>query len=284
MSNILVLGAGGMAGHVVSLYLRENRHDVDTLSARNALDKDTILLDVLDLNKLKGILGAKQYDVVVNCTALLIKDSEEKNDEAVYVNSFLPHFLESYYKHGKTKVIHISTDDVFSFENPPYKEDSAYDGRSFYGRTKALGELINDKDLTFRTSIVGPVMRANGSGLFNWFYVQKGEVPGYTNTFWNGVTTVELAKGIKAAIDQNLNGLYHFVPKNNISKFDLLQLFKEVFDRKDFSIKPVESSPINKALNNTRHDFNYQIPEYKTMISEMREWIKNHPELYGHYE
>lgn len=280
----MILGASGMSGHVISYYLRESGFTVDTIAGKNTLDKDTILVDVLDLNKLKDILRAEQYDVVINCIALLVKDSEEKSDEAIYINSFLPHFLERYYKKSKTKIIHISTDDVFSFISPPYQEESAYDGKSFYGRTKALGELINNKDLTLRTSIVGPALKANGSGLFNWFYIQKGEVPGYTTAIWNGVTTIELAKGIKAAIDQNLTGLYHFVPKNNISKFDLLKLFEEIFNKKDVNIKPIEGLNINKTLINTRKDFDYQISNYKTMVNEMSGWIKNHPKLYGHYE
>lgn len=284
MNNVLVLGAGGMAGHIVALYLTEKGFDVDTLSAKNAFDGNTRLVNVHNLGKFKEALSVKQYDVIVNCIALLVKDSEEKKDEAIYINSYLPRFLEHYFKDGKTKVIHISTDAVFSFKNPPYQEDSFCDGESFYGRTKALGEIINSKDLTLRTSIVGPVMREGAAGLFNWFYSQKGEVPGYTDALWSGVTTIELAKGIKAAIDQGLSGLYHFVPKEGVSKFDLLTLFKESFNRKDINLKPVEGFVVNNVLKNTRHDFDYKVSDYKTMINEMRAWIKNHPEFYGHYE
>jgi dTDP-4-dehydrorhamnose reductase len=282
--NILVLGAGGMAGHVITLYLRENGFSVDTLSAHNKLDEKTHLIDVTVDAELKDFLENNTYDVVVNCIALLTKPSEEQKALAVYLNAYLPRFLEEHYKDTKTKIIHISTDAVFATTHSPYKEDNKYSGESFYGRTKALGEIDNDKDVSFRLSIVGPSMQVDGSGLFNWFYSQKGEIQGYSNIVWNGITTTELAKAIMAAIEQNVTGIYHLSPKEDISKFDLLQLFKEIFERNDITVKPVEGSAIGTTLINTRKDFDYTIPDYKTMVSEMKTWIENHPKLYPHYE
>jgi dTDP-4-dehydrorhamnose reductase len=284
MKKILVLGASGMAGHVTSLYLRENGFKVDTLTASKPLDKDTHLIDVTEKSKFEAYLSSNTYDVVVNCIGVLVKQSEERKDLAVYINSYLPRFLENYYKNKETKVIHLSTDGVFSSHNPPYIETSSYDTHEFYGRTKALGEIINTKDLTFRMSIIGPDMSVDGIGLFNWFYSQKGEIKGYANVVWNGITTIELAKGIEAAINQNLTGLYHLVPQAGISKFKLLELFKEVFSRKDINIEPIES-PVgaNRTLTITRKDFDYEVPEYKGMITEMKSWIDNHPSLYRHY-
>lgn len=279
----MVLGAGGMAGHVVSLYLRENGFLVDTLSAKNALDKDTYLVDVTDTQKLKDVLAAKQYDVIINCIGLLVKQSEERKDLAVYLNAYLPHFLENYYKDTKTRIIHLSTDCVFSGKSAPYKEDSKYDGELFYDRSKALGEIINDKDLTFRMSIIGPDMNEAGIGLFNWFYKQTGEISGYTTAIWSGITTIELAKGIKAAIEQNLTGLYHLVPGSNISKHDLLGLFKEVFGRQDIDIKPAGDVKLDKTLINTRKDFSFEVADYKSMIEEMKDWITAHQAIYQHY-
>ena len=218
---VLVLGASGMAGHVVTLFLKENGYEVDSLAAKNKIDEKTTLLDVTDLSALKSFLNKNSYDVVVNCIGILVKESEERKALAILINSYLPHFLEALYSHKNTKVIHLSTDYVFASENAPYKEDSKYDGESFYGRSKALGEVINNKDLTFRMSIIGPDMRKDGIGLFNWFASQKGTISGYKGVLWSGVTTIELAKGIKKAIEQNLNGIYHLVPAKNISKYDL---------------------------------------------------------------
>lgn len=281
---VLVLGAGGMAGHTVALYLRDNDIEVDTLSAKTALDKNTHLVDVLDKPELSAVLKQTSYDAVINCIGILVKQSEEHKDLAVYINSYLPHYLESFYKNSKTKVIHISTDAVFSSENSPYTENADYNSKLFYGRSKALGEIINLKDLTFRTSIIGPDMNKEGTGLFNWFYSQKGDITGYTSALWNGVTTLELAKAILAALKQNLSGLYHLSPTESISKYDLLLLFKEVFTKQDVHIKSVPGSSTNTILVNTRKDFDFTIPEYRTMIHDMKAWIDQHPKLYRHYE
>lgn len=280
---VLVLGVGGMAGHVVALYLRENGFDVDTLSAHNALDKDTKLIDVTDQIRLGAALGADQYDAVINCIGILVKQSEARKDLAAYLNAYLPHFLENHYKGSSTKVIHLSTDCVFSGKNPPYKEDSTYDGELFYDRSKALGEVINNKDLTFRMSIIGPDMQESGIGLFNWFCAQSGQISGYSKAIWSGITTIELAKGIKAAIEQDLTGLYHLVPKNNISKLELLKLFKAVFGRKDIKINPTAGVMLDKTLINTRADFSFEVLDYEAMIEEMRDWIAAHQNIYKHY-
>lgn len=283
MTKVLVLGATGMAGHVVATYLAENSYSVATIALNGKLNDRTELIDVSDKLKLDKYLVAHQFDVIVNCIGLLVKNSEEHKDLAVYLNSYLPHYLEKKYENSETKIIHLSTDCVFSGTTPPYKEDSLYDGQTFYDRSKALGELNNDKDLTFRMSIVGPEIQEKGIGLFHWFYAQTGEVSGYTGSIWSGITTLQLAKGIDAAIKQNLTGLYHLVPQANITKFDLLELFKSTFGRDDISIKPVKGSPFDKTLINTRTDFNFEVPDYLTMINDMRDWVYKHREMYSNY-
>ncbi len=279
---VLVLGAGGMAGHVVSLYLKENGLTVDTQSARNTLDKDTHLIDAMDIQKLETLLEYNQYDVVINCIGLLVKQSEERKDLAVYLNAYLPHFLENYYKDSSTKIIHVSSNGVFASKGP-HQEEDIYDGNSFYGHSKALGEIINEKDLTLRLSIIGPEIRKDGTSLFNWFYNQTGTISGYTNVLWNGITTIELAKAICAALRQEITGIYHLVPNETISKFDLLQLFKEVFARKDVTINPIQGESSDSTLINTRKDFDFSVLPYDKMIEDMKVWISEHSRLYPHY-
>lgn len=283
---VLVLGASGMAGHVISLYLRGEGFTIDTISAKNMLDEHTFLLDVVDAKKFEEFLDSNQYDAVINCIGVLVKQSEEREDLAAYLNAYLPHFLEQYYKTRETKVIHLSSDCVFGNGKPPYKENSffgPYGANSFYDRSKGLGEIINDKDLTFRMSIIGPDMSKDGLGLFNWFWQQKGEISGYDKVIWNGVTTITLAKAIKAALEQNLSGVYHLVPKASISKFGLLQLLKKVFERSDMNIKPNSDVVLDRTLLNTRSDFKFDVPNYPEMIEEMKNWIKKYPKTYGHY-
>lgn len=110
---------------------------------------------------------------------------------------------------------------------------------------------------------------------------QKNSIYGYKNAFWTGVTTIELAKGIEALIQNNVTGLYHFVPNTKISKFDLLNIINEVFDKK-ITILPKEDYAVDKSLINTRTDFSYIVPDYKEMIEEMKKWIDKHADLYNY--
>ena len=282
--NILVLGAGGMAGHVISTYLREAGHSVTTLSANHKLDEDTQLIDVTNKLTFEAFLDNKNYDLIVNAIGLLVKNSQDRQDLASYINGYLPHQLEQKYKDTNTKIVHLSTDCVFSGLNGPYKENSLQDGELFYDRSKALGEIINNKDLTFRMSIIGPDIQPTGIGLFNWFYSQEGTISGYTKAMWNGVTTIELAKAINRSIETELTGLYHLVPNTNISKFELLKLFRESFNKDNVEITPDDREAPDKTLINTRTDFEYTVPSYPVMVTEMKQWVDTHPELYKHYE
>lgn len=280
---VLVLGAGGMAGHTVFTYLLEAGHDVSALSRSHAVAGDTALLDVTDTAALEAYLRRGAFDVVVNCVGMLVKASEERQDEAAYVNAYFPHQLERFYADTPTRVIHLSTDCVFSGANAPYRETSAYDGALFYDRSKALGEIRNDKDLTLRMSIIGPDRQPDGIGLFNWFSAQTGEVAGYTAAIWSGITTIELARGIDAAIAQNLSGLYHLVPPEGISKYELLRLIAATFGRSDIVVTPVVGTVRDMTLVDTRSDFDFSVRSYPSMVADMRTWILAHPELYPHY-
>lgn len=281
--NILILGASGMAGHMISTYLKEKKYTVFTLSGRKRFDSDTVLIDVLNTKQLAEYLSSHKFDLVINCIGLLIKECEENKAKAVLINAYLPHFLEDFYEDSQTKVIHLSTDCVFSGKHPPYYENSLSDGELFYDRVKAIGELRNEKDLTFRMSIIGPDCNPKGIGLFNWFMKQTEPIFGYNNVFWNGITTLELAKAIEFSITHNITGLYHLVPKESISKYNLLLLFKEIFQKDSLIVSPMEVETCNKQLINTRGDFDFQVSDYRTMIIDMKQWIEEHSLLYTHY-
>lgn len=282
--NILVLGSSGMAGHMVSLYLAQQGHKVTTQAHTKPLDKQTKLIDVHNIADLDELLNRNGFDAVVNCIGILVKDAENHKDRAVYINSFLPHHLEQVFNKKETQVIHISSDGVFSGQSGPYSEESPNDGRSFYGRTKSLGELDNEKDLTIRTSIIGPDLHSAGGSLLNWILQETGEVNGFEDVIWNGVTTLELAKVIEAALKQNLVGVLNLSPNNAISKYDLLRLIKDIFDLKSVSISPKSGNAADYTLLSERHDFRYDVPDYQVMMNDLKDWISKHPELYRHYE
>ena len=281
--HILIIGASGMTGHLITTYLKEKGYTVSTLSGHHPFDEQTVLIDLCDTTTLKDYLTNHHFDIIINCAGILIKDCETHPLRAILVNSYLPHYLETLYRYTETRIIHLSTDCVFSGTSGPYIETAPYDGTLFYDRTKALGELNNAKDLTFRMSIIGPDKNPHGIGLLNWFLQQEGTLSGYTHSYWNGITTLELAKAIEAAIKQNLSGLYHLVPSEVITKFELLNLFKHTFNRSNLTIIPTCTPISNKILINTRTDFNYKVASYPIMLKELAKWIEKHPNLYSHY-
>lgn len=279
----LVLGATGMAGHTISLYLKERGHDVTTFSTKPFKYCKNIIGDATNKSFVISMLQEGNYDVVINCIGVLNQDCDKEPSRAVYLNSYLPHLIADTIKNRKTKLIHMSTDCVFSGKHGSYSENSLRDGDSLYDRTKALGEVEDDKNLTFRNSIIGPDMKENGIGLFNWFMKQSGTVNGYTKAIWTGVTTLTLAKAMERAAIEDLTGIYNLVNNESISKFDLLGLFNKHMRNNQLTILPSETVNLNKSLVNTRKDFSFKVPSYEEMIIDMKEWINEHSELYPHY-
>lgn len=284
MKKVVVIGCKGMAGHVVKTWLESTGlYDVWGIARGIDSGQKLINLDVSNTKELESILDNGSFDVVINCIGLLNKTAEDNPELAVWFNSYFPQLLASYGKKHNFKLVHISTDCVFSGKEGGYKEDSFKNGIGFYAQSKALGEVINTKDLTFRTSIIGPELNENGIGLFHWFMSQNDEVFGYSEAYWSGVTTIELAKGIHEAIKQDLTGLYHFVNSSKISKFDLVNEFNSNFRDGGINIISKSDYKVDKSLINTRDDFNYTINSYKIMIKEMKNWILDYKNIYKHY-
>lgn len=281
MKTILVLGSSGMLGHVVTKYFEEKSYDVYNLSHRIKINERTEIMDVTNFSEFDKYLNKLKVDVIVNCMGILNEDAENNPDKAILLNSYLPRFLEKKYMNTKVKIIQISTDCVFSGKTGNYTENSFCDGDSIYARTKTLGEINNNKDLTIRTSIIGPDINEDGIGLFHWFMNQKGTIYGFKNAYWTGVTTIELAKGIEILIKNDVAGLYHFIPNEKISKYNLLNIIAEIFNR-NITIIPKEDYYVDKSLINTRTDFRYVIPTYHEMIEEMKNWIDKNPQLYSY--
>lgn len=281
LKTILVLGSSGMLGHVVTKYFEEKSYDVYNLSHRIKINERTEIMDVTNFSEFDKYLNKLKVDVIVNCIGILNEDAENNPDKAILLNSYLPRFLEKKYMNTKVKIIQISTDCVFSGKTGNYTENSFCDGDSIYARTKTLGEINNNKDLTIRTSIIGPDINEDGIGLFHWFMNQKGTIYGFKNAYWTGVTTIELAKGIEILIKNDVAGLYHFVPNEKISKYNLLNIIAEIFNR-NITIIPKEDYYVDKSLINTRTDCKYVIPTYREMIEEMKNWIDKNPQLYSY--
>ena len=281
--NFLVLGAGGMAGHTIAIYLKEQGHNVTGFARKKLNFVDTIIGDANDFNKLEEIIKIGKYDYVINAIGVLNQFAEENKANAVLINGYLPHFLAEITKNMETSIIHMSTDCVFSGKSGNYTETSFRDGETFYDRSKALGELEDNKNITLRNSIVGPDINPNGIGLFNWFMKENGEIKGYTKAMWTGMTTLQLAKMMEKVAIQKATGLYNMVPDTNISKFELLKLFNHYVRKDKILITKYDGFTADKTLVRTNFNFKEVVPSYETMVKEMAEWIKTHKNLYPHY-
>lgn len=273
---ILVLGKTGMLGHVVYNYFKENDYEVfGTTTKEGTLQYDAYN----NLEKIEDIITEIKPDVIVNCIGILNQVCEDNKVLAVKLNSLLPHYLDSLSTKYNFKFIHISTDCVYEGTKGKYDESSQPDATSFYGRSKALGEVKNTNSVTLRTSIVGPDANPKGIGLFQWFMKQENTVGGYSKVIWTGVTTIELAKQIEVAIKNNLTGLNHVVNNDFISKKELLELFKKYFN-KNIEITNNDKVISEKTLIKTDASYNFDVPSYEKMVEEMRDWVIAHQELY----
>lgn len=277
MKRIVVLGSSGMAGHMVYHYLNsmKDKYDVLGISRVEEPGIKSETFDVEDdLYEFVEFLTEYKPNVIINCIGLLVQPSQDDPTKAIFLNSFLPHLLEDMGASLNCKIVHISTDCIFDGTKGPYTEQDWPTEKNWYGRSKALGEIVNNKDLTLRTSIIGPELKDNGTGLFEWFMRQTGEVNGYINVLWNGITTLELAKQIDKILDTNLSGLYHLTPDTSVSKGDLLLLIQKVWRKEDVTITPCyHSEAKNKILlNNRKEEYNPAIPTYVDQLNALRQW------------
>jgi dTDP-4-dehydrorhamnose reductase len=282
MKKVLILGVLGMAGHIMAEVFNKNDYKVYGVARQkgNYVDK---VLDVSDLQQLELYIDSIKPEYVINCIGVLVSQSDKDLSTAILINSYLPNYLSQLGNKIGFKLIHISTDCVFSGRCGSYKENSFCDGNDNYARSKALGEVINDKDLTIRTSIIGPEIKLNNtSGLLDWFLNQKSDIKGYRNAYWSGVTTLELASATLEFIRQDISGLYHLCPTYKISKYNLLKLFAEIWN-KNISIAPYDNYHIDKSLICTRDDFDYEVPDYKSMLISLKDWMNKYANIYQHY-
>jgi dTDP-4-dehydrorhamnose reductase len=261
---ITVLGSNGMAGHVVAGYLAQQGHTVD------AVGRDR--LDVENPSSIMTFFDQLDADFVVNCIGLLVQPCLQNPARANLINSWFPHHLEHCLKDSTTRLIHLSTDCVFDGATGNYKETDAHTEINAYGRSKSLGEVNNVKDITFRMSIIGPELKT-GTGLLDW--VRKNpnnELPGWDNAWWNGITTLQLAKCVDRYVQNPaISGVYHVVNNAvNINKYDLLCLINEVYDLGKTVVRTSGPKDVNKILVDTRQEFDFAIPDYRTQLTELR--------------
>ena len=278
---VMVLGITGMLGNAMFRVLSENPSLTVSGTARSENSKRYFAdnlhsqivggIDVENNDSLVKAFAVVKPNVVVNCVGL-VKQLADANDplQAVPINTLLPHRLAALCQATSARLIHISTDCVFSGSKGNYLETDFPDAYDLYGRSKLLGEVDYPHAVTLRTSIIGHELSGHRS-LVNWFLSQQNPVKGFTRAIFSGLPTVELATIVRDVVlpHQELHGLYHVASKP-INKFDLLQLVAKVYG-KSIEIKPAEDLVINRSLNANRFKqaTGYVSPEWPAMIHNM---------------
>jgi len=279
--NILILGSTGMLGHKLLNVLGES-HSVIGTARKNAdayenhlFFKDYKIIGGVSAEKIDDVRTAIQKsdpDVIINSIGI-VKQLPEANDpvKSITINSLFPHQLAGLCYESDIRLVHYSTDCVFSGLKGYYAETDISDAVDLYGRSKLLGEVTEGNSLTIRTSIIGRELETT-HGLVEWFLSQKKkQVQGYKKSIFSGLTTTAHAKVLKSIIEnfKNLHGLYH-VASQPISKYDLLCLIREIYSI-DIDIQHDCKEICDRSLNSSKfsNETKIQIPSWSDMIKDM---------------
>lgn len=247
---------------------RHYTHHKLSLSANQCL----LYGDLLKGNTLNGILKQAQPDVVINCVGIIKQKLNYQNiREAIAINASLPHYLAHLCQRKNIRLVHISTDCVFSGNRGRYTELDHPDAKDLYGRTKRYGELLTfPNTLTLRTSIIGHEQGSHYA-LLDWFLAQDEEVRGFSQALFSGFTTLELSRLLEKIILHfpDLRGLYH-LSAEPIDKCSLLKLIAEIYG-KNISITADASVAIDRSLDSKmfRRILNYHPPSWAKMLEDL---------------
>ena len=278
---ILILGGSGMLGHRLWINLQKKfevwvtvRGDRNPFPQAPEFPQEYIRyrVDGLTFDEVTRALASIQPDLVINCIGLIKPIGHIARDPllSISLNALLPHRISLICRTAKIRMIHISTDCVFSGRKGNYVETDQSDAEDLYGRTKFLGELHYPHTVTLRTSIIGQELKTH-LGLMEWFLSQSGTINGYQKAIYSGFTTDELSRIIADYIIPNptLSGLYH-VSSAPISKYDLLHLGRAYF-KKEIEILPDQNFVCDRSLDSMRfrQAAGYEPPTWPKMIEEM---------------
>jgi len=265
---ILILGSTGVAGNIIYRYFsKQNTLKIDTLSRTKG---STFVVDICDSQELKNVLSEiknKNYDIILNCIGCLVEESEKNPEIAYETNTQFPKTLEKTFLPTRTKIVHLSTDCVFSGLNGPYEENRILDATKVYGKTKIMGEINNAKDLTYRVSFTG-----EKSDLMQ-FVFNNETLNGWTNAYWSGFTSLQLAKILYENLAAPITGIYHLVDNNrSISKYEAVKCIADVYELQR-NVTPVTlKEDLNRILKDTRKLLDIRVPSYLEQFAELRQF------------
>jgi dTDP-4-dehydrorhamnose reductase len=277
---ILVLGGDGMLGHRLYLDLAE-RHEVRVTLHRSLAHYASLGLyrtaatydgvDVRDTARVGTIVDEFRPDAVINATGIVKqRDAASQSIPSIEINALFPHRLCEICRHEGSRLLHISTDCVFSGQRGNYSESDVPDATDLYGLSKRLGEVAEAPAITLRTSIIGREL-SRRTGLLEWFLAQKSPVKGYRNAIFSGFTTIEMSRIVERVLQHPvmLNGVYH-VSSTAINKHDLLCLIRDKL-RLSVDIIADDTFKCDRSLDSTRfrQSFGYSPPSWDSMVAEL---------------
>jgi dTDP-4-dehydrorhamnose reductase len=277
---ILILGGDGMLGHQLFKYF-QSQHEVkvtlhqglNTYKSFGLFSHDNAYqnIEVGSLGRLVDVLSDFQPEAVINAVGIVKQRPTAKESiPSLEINALLPHRLALLCKGMRARLVHMSTDCVFSGKKGNYVETDLSDAEDLYGKSKFLGEVHDRHCITLRTSIIGRELSRKKS-LLEWLLSQHETVKGFKNAIFTGFSTLEMCRIIEKILmsHPNANGLYH-VSSEAISKFDLLMLIKEKMHL-DVQIIPDENFRCDRSLDSTRFrkEFHYAPPSWEKMIEEI---------------
>jgi dTDP-4-dehydrorhamnose reductase len=283
---VLILGGDGMLGHRLLASLQEHHEVTATLrqplakyrgwplfSARNTVDA----LDARDWPGVARAIRDAKPAAVINCIGVIKQRKHAVSQSAltIEINALLPHRLHELCAELGARLIHFSTDCVFSGRTGRYRETDEPDALDLYGRSKLIGEVLDPPGLTVRSSIVGLELSRN-TGLVEWFLAQRGKIRGFRRAIYTGVTTAEMARFVARVLEQHhdLHGVWHLasVP---ISKYDLLVSLARKLGRTDVEIEPDDDFVCDRSLDGTRlrQVTGYEPPSWDSMLTELADEV-----------
>ncbi|MEW6401222.1 MAG: SDR family oxidoreductase [Chloroflexota bacterium] len=278
---VLIIGASGMLGQTL-FQLARQQPDLDVYGTVRR--RDARVLEFLRTPEerifecdLEGTIDPSLYcspDVVINCAGIIKQQGAAQADLAyIRVNALAPYILADLCERQGARLIQLSTDCVFSGRVGQYSEADIPDPVELYDRSKLLGEVTRAPHLTVRTSFIGFERFHNQAlSLLDWFLCQTGEIKGYTRAIWSGLTTLEVARNlILLARRPEVTGLLHLCGEK-ISKYELLVLAREIFNRSDVVIHPYDGYVCDRSLVSTRlSELGISVPGIRQMLIELCE-------------
>jgi len=282
---ILITGGDGMLGHQLLLSL-QHRHDV-RVTLRQAMNQYKSYnlfttansyseIDVRDENKLLNVLADFKPEAVINAVGIVKQRKSAKEViPSLEINALFPHRLSEMCQSINARMIHLSTDCVFSGSKGKYRENDPSDAIDLYGKTKYLGEVQSPHCVTLRSSIIGLELARN-TGLIEWFLAQQEQIKGFKRAIYSGFTTQEMSRLIETILVKHpdLSGVWH-VASEAINKYDLLQIFCTMLDRKKIPIEPDEVFICDRSLNGDafKKATGYQAPHWNKMLRELADQV-----------